>query len=72
MPFKKRMGWAFPWISSHNSDFNYDFHASSSSEELAAGKILYNYKDVESGDFGEEHHGMSVFYKNNRDDIFHT
>jgi predicted dithiol-disulfide oxidoreductase (DUF899 family) len=24
-PFKKRMGWRFPWVSSYNSDFNYDF-----------------------------------------------
>lgn len=25
--FKKRMGWNFPWYSSSESDFNYDFHA---------------------------------------------
>lgn len=24
--FKKRMGWTFPWFSSSESDFNYDFH----------------------------------------------
>ena len=24
--FKKRMGWSFPWMSSFNTDFNYDFH----------------------------------------------
>ena len=72
LPFKKRMGWKFPWVSSHNSDFNYDFHASSSREQLASGKITYNYEEVESEDFGEEHHGISVFYKNSSGDIFHT
>lgn len=25
--FRERMGWTFPWYSSHGSDFNYDFHA---------------------------------------------
>ena len=25
--FRDRMGWTFPWYSSHGSDFNYDFHA---------------------------------------------
>ena len=25
-PFKKRMGWTVPWVSSFGSDFNYDFH----------------------------------------------
>jgi predicted dithiol-disulfide oxidoreductase (DUF899 family) len=27
-PFKKRMGWSFPWLSSFGGDFNYDFHVS--------------------------------------------
>jgi len=25
--FRERMGWTFPWYSSHGSDFNYDFQA---------------------------------------------
>src|SRR5262249_8357598 len=24
--FKQRMGWSFPWVSSFDIDFNYDFH----------------------------------------------
>ncbi len=70
--FKKRMGWRFPWVSSGGSDFNYDFHASSSPESLASGKILYNFAEVDRTDAGEEHHGISVFYRNPRGDIFHT
>ncbi|MCI0443451.1 DUF899 domain-containing protein, partial [bacterium] len=26
--YKKRMGWNFKWMSSHDSDFNYDYHVS--------------------------------------------
>jgi predicted dithiol-disulfide oxidoreductase (DUF899 family) len=26
---KRRMGWTFPWVSSHGSDFNFDFNVSS-------------------------------------------
>jgi predicted dithiol-disulfide oxidoreductase (DUF899 family) len=33
--YKKRMGWTFPWASSQESDFNYDFHATHTEEELA-------------------------------------
>lgn len=25
--YRRRMGWTFPWVSSFESDFNYDFHA---------------------------------------------
>src|ERR1700726_1211772 len=27
-PFKKRMGWSFPWLSSSETDYNYDFQGS--------------------------------------------
>jgi len=26
--YKKRMGWRFPWVSSHGSDFNFDYGVS--------------------------------------------
>ena len=32
--FKRRMGWRFPWVSSHGGDFNYDFHVSATQEDL--------------------------------------
>ena len=41
--FKKRMGWKFPWVSSFNSHFNYDYHVSFTAEERAKGKVRYNY-----------------------------
>src|SRR6266516_6260944 len=33
--YERRMGWTFPWVSSHGSDFNFDFDASHTEEELA-------------------------------------
>ena len=33
--YKRRMGWSLPWVSSHGSDFNFDFGASHTAEELA-------------------------------------
>ena len=32
--YKRRMGWSFPWVSSAGSDFNFDFGASHTEEEL--------------------------------------
>jgi predicted dithiol-disulfide oxidoreductase (DUF899 family) len=67
--YKKRMGWSFPWVSSYGSDFNYDFHVSFTEEQLAAGKVDYNYGLVEGY---EELPGLSVFYRNERGEVFHT
>src|SRR5271163_2235458 len=43
-PFKQRMGWRFKWVSSHGSDFNYDYHVSFTPEEIASGRAQYNYQ----------------------------
>jgi predicted dithiol-disulfide oxidoreductase (DUF899 family) len=32
--FKRRMGWKMPWASSAGSDFNFDFHASHTDEQV--------------------------------------
>ena len=34
--YKERMGWSFPWVSCQGSDFNFDFQASHTEEELEA------------------------------------
>ena len=41
--YKKRMGWIFPWASSFDSDFNFDFDVSFTEEEQRKG-IEYNYR----------------------------
>ena len=68
--FKKRMGWRFKWVSSYGTDFNFDFHASFTKDEMAKGKVYYNYDMREFGT--EEAPGTSVFYKDETGDIFHT
>ncbi len=68
--FKKRMGWQFKWVSSFGSDFNHDFHVSFTPEEQAKGQVYYNYgmQPFES----EELPGISVFYKDDAGNVFHT
>jgi predicted dithiol-disulfide oxidoreductase (DUF899 family) len=68
--FKKRMGWRFDWVSSHDTDFNAAFHVSFSKEELAQGKVNYNYTLQEFP--SSEAPGLSVFYRNSAGEIFHT
>lgn len=70
LPFKIRMGWSFDWVSSNGSDFNYDFHVSFPKEEIARGKVYYNFNMQEVP--SEELSGTSVFYKQANGDIFHT
>ena len=67
--FKRRMGWRFKWVSSYGNDFNHDFHVSFTKEELAKGKVDYNYDMVEGYD---ELPGISVFYKDPSGGVFHT
>jgi predicted dithiol-disulfide oxidoreductase (DUF899 family) len=33
--YRRRMGWSFPWVSSAGSDFNFDFGAAATEEQLA-------------------------------------
>lgn len=68
--FKKRMGWRFPWVSSHGSDFNYDYHVSFTKDQTATGKVFYNYQEI--GFPSEEAPGASVFYKDQAGVVFHT
>ncbi len=41
--FKERMGWTFPWASSYDNDFNYDFNVSFTKEQQRTGNLEYNY-----------------------------
>ncbi|MGA3081342.1 MAG: thioredoxin family protein [Terracidiphilus sp.] len=68
--FKRRMGWRFHWVSSFDSDFNYDYHVSFTPEERAAGKVDYNYDQMAFP--SEEGPGLSVFFQDASGEIFHT
>jgi predicted dithiol-disulfide oxidoreductase (DUF899 family) len=68
--FQQRMGWRFKWVSSYGNDFNHDYRVSYTNNEIAAGKVYYNYA---MSDFvSEELSGNSVFYKDHAGNVFHT
>jgi predicted dithiol-disulfide oxidoreductase (DUF899 family) len=68
--YRKRMGWTFKWVSSGGSDFNYDYQASFTPEEMAAKRAMYNYalRDPQA----PEREGHSIFYKDEAGAIYHT
>jgi predicted dithiol-disulfide oxidoreductase (DUF899 family) len=68
--FKKRMGWKFPWVSSHGTRFNRDFGVTFTLEDLATGKVKYNYalREIPM----EELPGLSVFARDKAGAIYHT
>ena len=68
--YKKRMGWSFKWVSSSETDFNFDYHVSFTPEEMAKNAVFYNYTIQEPGD--SEREGVSVFYKDPTGRVFHT
>jgi predicted dithiol-disulfide oxidoreductase (DUF899 family) len=68
--FKNRMGWHFPWVSSNQNEFNFDYRVSFSKDQRSKGKVQYNYAEREFP--SEEAPGLSVFYKNAAGEIFHT
>ena len=71
--FQKRMGWNFKWLSSGGNDFNYDFHASFTPEQIRAGKAMFNYATVptEMADMSDRE-GASAFYRERDGTIYHT
>jgi predicted dithiol-disulfide oxidoreductase (DUF899 family) len=64
------MGWHFDWVSSHGSDFNFDFGVSFPPDQLATGQVGYNYQAQAFP--AEEAPGISVFYRDDAGDVFHT
>jgi predicted dithiol-disulfide oxidoreductase (DUF899 family) len=71
--YKHRMGWRFDWVSSHGSDFNYDYHVSFTPEDLATGKVFYNFTEIGSpADAHDELPGLSAFAKDAAGNVFHT
>jgi predicted dithiol-disulfide oxidoreductase (DUF899 family) len=68
--FRRRLGWTFKWVSSAGNDFNFDYHVSFTPEELAGGKVHYNYAWTDGRI--SELPGISVFYRDQSGNIFHT
>ena len=68
--YHKRMGWRFKWLSSHGSDFNFDFGVSFTPAQMKAKKAFYNFVLQDPGP--DEREGVSVFHKDARGRIFRT
>lgn len=67
---KCRMGWTFPWLSSADTTFNYDFGVSFTKDDIAAGRAIYNYGTPIRQ--SEDMHGTSIFAKDDAGAVHHT
>jgi len=65
----RRFGWTFKWVSSHGSDFNFDYHVSFSPEALERGDAVYNYTPQKLG--STEMPGISAFFRDGKQ-IYHS
>ena len=70
LAFKARMGWQFAWASSNGNDFNRDFHVSFAPEDRVDGEVFYNFHMTPFPQ--TEAPGISIFYKDDAGDVFHT
>ena len=59
--YERRMGWSFKWLSSFESDFNFDFGVSFKPEDLAQKRATYNYGPFEYS--MTDMQGISTFFK---------
>ena len=75
--YKARRGWTFPWFSSYETDFNYDFHVTF---DESVAPIEYNFRSKAeyerlgmpfAAEQPSEAHGLSVFFHLD-DAVFHT
>jgi len=74
LAYKARMGWRFEWVSSRGEDFNRDFRVSFTEDEIAQGRIDYNFGTIVTDPryLSTELPGVSVFYKDVGGEVFHT
>jgi len=68
--YQRQMGWNFTWVSSNDSDFNFEYQASFTPEEMAQKRALYNFtlRDPKA----REREGHSIFFKDEHSAVFHT
>jgi predicted dithiol-disulfide oxidoreductase (DUF899 family) len=45
--YRRRMGWTFPWASSSDTGFNFDFNTSLSRDEERSGSFEYNFRTAQ-------------------------
>ena len=75
--YKASKGWTFPWYSSFDSDFNYDFHVTI---DASVAPVMWNYRTVDEleqhgmgwmAEGSSEQPGYCMFLRDG-DAIFHT
>jgi predicted dithiol-disulfide oxidoreductase (DUF899 family) len=69
--YQKRMGWTFKWVSSSDTDFNFDYGVSFTPEELTKKEAFYNFVTYDPQGCAERE-GISIFYKDPEGNMFHT
>ena len=75
--YKAKRGWAFPWYSSHGTDFNYDFHVTLDRSVAPVELNFRNQAELEQAGMGwllegsSEQPGYSVFLGTDGQ-VFHT
>ncbi|HXQ14060.1 MAG TPA: thioredoxin family protein [Caulobacteraceae bacterium] len=74
LAYKARMGWRFEWVSPQSEDFSHDFRVCFTEDEIARGRIEYNFGTIETDprDLDRDLPGVSVFYKDEAGEVFHT
>lgn len=78
--FAKRLGWSFKWVSSGDTDFNYDFNVSFKPDQHAGGDAAYNFAPLSTfRSAGSAVHfapsdmpGISVLAKDESGAVFRT
>jgi predicted dithiol-disulfide oxidoreductase (DUF899 family) len=68
--FAQRLGWTFKWVSSHGTDFNYDFEVSFQPDALTRGDATYNFAKLQNAN--SDMPGISVFTKDESGAVFRT
>jgi predicted dithiol-disulfide oxidoreductase (DUF899 family) len=72
--YKARMGWRFEWVSPRSAAFNRDFKVTFTENEVASGRIDYNFGAIVTDPryLDRELPGVSVFCRNAAGEVFHT
>lgn len=68
--YDKRMGWKVTWVSSFGTDFNFDYQASFTAQEVAEKEAFFNFTKQDPSFSGRE--GFSIFFKDAASRLFRT
>ena len=70
--YKKRMGWNFKWVSSFDTDFNFDYHVSFTNRRVRKERSLLQLYNVKIHHVSEQRRSKHLLQKFKSNHIFHT